>query len=368
MKTRRFRGGVRVGSGLAKTSVPAEGSDWREWEGRGGAGGEGASTSSRSPPAPAHSFAHPAAPAPARGSFPWLAERGAKFLGAGARDREDVCVHVSTVPEDVDVDQLLALFLATQQRLMRGSAVPPGAGLGRSGTAGSAGTAGVAGAAGREAGTDTGNESDRSAGQGERRGGGAPQGPALRDPRLMQVAIDHSAHVVSLHMDATEWGRLVGQGKGLRGMLDAKVFGKVGEGVMGSDGEEGAWGGGEKREDSSVRVWFKERTPVGLFGRRRGERRLVGFGRVVSDGLAATLWDVAVHPVLDSQSRASNRLVQRLVLETRMDGVSDISMLCDPFRVRPMMANEFVADADGARLMQWRGPPEHAEQGYAPPF
>ena len=125
----------------------------------------------------------------------------------------------------------------------------------------------------------------------------------------------------------------------------------------------GGRGAGVGRSDSAPtppapRVWFKDRTPVGLFGRRQGDRRLVGFGRAVSDGLAATLWDVAVHPALEACTPgAGRRLVQRLVLEARMDGVSDISMLCDPRQVRPMAANEFVADADGVRAMQWRGPP-----------
>ncbi|KAF2931643.1 GCN5-related N-acetyltransferase 3, chloroplastic isoform X2 [Oryza sativa Japonica Group] len=94
---------------------------------------------------------------------------------------------------------------------------------------------------------------------------------------------------------------------------------------------------------------------LGLGLGRREDRRLVGFGRAVSDvGLTASVHDVVVHPSLQRRG-IGRQIVERMTRVLHNRGIFDISALCTE-KERPFFeACGFGDDAMGSTTMMYTG-------------
>uniref|UniRef100_J3M8W1 N-acetyltransferase domain-containing protein n=1 Tax=Oryza brachyantha TaxID=4533 RepID=J3M8W1_ORYBR len=92
---------------------------------------------------------------------------------------------------------------------------------------------------------------------------------------------------------------------------------------------------------------------LGLGLGRQEDRRLVGFGRAVSDvGLTASLHDVVVHPSLQRRG-IGRKIVERITRVLHNRGIFDISVLCTE-KERPFFeACGFGDDAMGSTTMMY---------------
>uniref|UniRef100_N1QQJ6 Putative N-acetyltransferase ycf52-like protein n=1 Tax=Aegilops tauschii TaxID=37682 RepID=N1QQJ6_AEGTA len=86
---------------------------------------------------------------------------------------------------------------------------------------------------------------------------------------------------------------------------------------------------------------------------RRGEQRLVGFGRAVSDvGLTASVHDVVVHPSVQRRG-IGRKILEKITRVLHSRGIYDISALCTG-KERPFFeACGFGDDAMGATTMMY---------------
>ncbi|XP_051186090.1 GCN5-related N-acetyltransferase 3, chloroplastic [Lolium perenne] len=86
---------------------------------------------------------------------------------------------------------------------------------------------------------------------------------------------------------------------------------------------------------------------------RRGEQRLVGFGRAVSDvGLTASVHDVVVHPSLQRRG-IGRKILEKITRVLHSRGIYDISVLCTG-KERPFFEScGFDNDAMGSTTMMY---------------
>uniref|UniRef100_A0ACD5XTQ7 Uncharacterized protein n=1 Tax=Avena sativa TaxID=4498 RepID=A0ACD5XTQ7_AVESA len=86
---------------------------------------------------------------------------------------------------------------------------------------------------------------------------------------------------------------------------------------------------------------------------RRGEQRLVGFGRAVSDvGLTASVHDIVVHPSLQRRG-IGRKIVEKITRVLHSRGIYDISTLCTG-KERPFFEScGFGDDAMGSTTMMY---------------
>ncbi|XP_047048778.1 acetyltransferase NSI-like [Lolium rigidum] len=92
---------------------------------------------------------------------------------------------------------------------------------------------------------------------------------------------------------------------------------------------------------------------LGLGLGRRGEQRLVGFGRAVSDvGLTASVHDVVVHPSLQRRG-IGRKILEKITRVLHSRGIYDISALCTG-KERPFFEScGFDNDAMGSTTMMY---------------
>lgn len=82
-------------------------------------------------------------------------------------------------------------------------------------------------------------------------------------------------------------------------------------------------------------------------------RRLVGFARATSDhAFNATLWDVVVHPSLQSKG-LGKALMQYIIRKLRHADISNITLFADPQVVDFYRRLGFVLDPEGIKGMFW---------------
>ena len=82
-------------------------------------------------------------------------------------------------------------------------------------------------------------------------------------------------------------------------------------------------------------------------------RRLVGFARATSDhAFNATVWDVVIHPSLQSQG-LGKALMQYIIRKLRHSDISNITLFADPQVVDFYRRLGFVLDPEGIKGMFW---------------
>ncbi|KAM0853363.1 hypothetical protein ACQ4PT_051122 [Festuca glaucescens] len=86
---------------------------------------------------------------------------------------------------------------------------------------------------------------------------------------------------------------------------------------------------------------------------RRGEQRLVGFGRAVSDvGLTASVHDVVVHPLLQRRG-IGRKILEKITRVLHSRGIYDISALCTGNERTFFESCGFDNDAMGSTTMMY---------------
>ncbi|MEY2984469.1 MAG: N-acetyltransferase family [Cyanobacteriota bacterium] len=82
-------------------------------------------------------------------------------------------------------------------------------------------------------------------------------------------------------------------------------------------------------------------------------RRLVGFARATSDhAFNATVWDVVIHPSLQSQG-LGKALMKYIIRKLRHSDISNITLFADPQVVDFYRRLGFVLDPEGIKGMFW---------------
>lgn len=82
-------------------------------------------------------------------------------------------------------------------------------------------------------------------------------------------------------------------------------------------------------------------------------RRLMGFARATSDhAFNATVWDVVVHPSLQSKG-LGKALMQYIIRKLRHSDISNITLFADPQVVDFYRRLGFVLDPEGIKGMFW---------------